>query len=172
MTQTMRRWCGCIGAGLLLLSGCASGNVPASQRGFFGGLSAAVTGDDARRAQSLENTAAREEAVAGQAAQRATAAQTQASITSGQVRAAEQRLAALQKTLREQRATLDQLRRQANLSPSASAEGARLQQQIDALERDRRDATNRVGGPTPATVQQLEQRSQELSTSLEQFKRM
>ena len=158
--------------GLLLLTGCAGGNVPPSQRGFFGGLSAAMTGDDVRRAQSLENTAAQAEASAARASQRAAAAQQEADATSAQVAAAQQRLNGLQQTLRNQRATLNQLRSQSGQSPAAAAEATRLQQELDAQDRAQQEAARRVGGPSPAAVQRLDQRSRELDAALRQFQAM
>ncbi len=159
--------------GLLLLTGCAGGaNVPPSQRGFFGGLSAAVSGDDVRRAQSLENTAAQAEASAAGAGQRAAVARQEADATSAQVTAAQQRLNGLQQTLRNQRAALNQLRPQSGQSSAAAAEAARLQRELDAQDRAQQEAARRVGGPSPAAVQRLDQRSRELDAALRQFQAM
>jgi len=49
-------------APLLLLAGCAgAGAGPASERGFFTGIGAAVSGEDVRGAQRLESSAALQE---------------------------------------------------------------------------------------------------------------
>ena len=159
--------------GLLSLTGCAGGtNVPPSERGFFGGLSAAISGDDVRRAQTFENTAAQAEGAAARAGQRAAVAQQEANATSAQVAAAQQRLNALQQTLRNQRAALNQLRSQPGQSSATAAEAARLQQELDAQDRAQQDAARRVGGPSPAAVQRLDQRSRELDAALRQFQAM
>jgi hypothetical protein len=112
-------------APLLMLAGCAgAGAGPASERGFFTGIGAAVSGEDVRGAQNLENAAALQERAAQMAAERNTAAQAEAARSGAAVRASEQRLARLQRDLAAQRATLDRLRAERAQNPAAAAEGA------------------------------------------------
>jgi chromosome segregation ATPase len=157
--------------GLLLVLAACDTNAPANQRGFFGGLGAMATGNDERRAQSLENSAAQAEASTALLRQRANVAAGQAAITSGQVQAAEQRLAALDRTLRDQRVRLNQMRAQANASPTSAAEANRLDQEAERIQRDARAAASQVGGATPAQTQQLEQRSRALQSAMDQLSR-
>jgi hypothetical protein len=158
--------------GLLALAACAdAGNVPASQRGFFGGLGAMGSGSDERRAQTLENSAVQAESSANQLRQRANVAAGQAALSSGQVQAAEARLAALDRTLQDQRARLNRMRAQASASPSATAEAGRLDQEAAQIQRDARAAANQVGGPSAAQTQQLEQRTRALQSSMDQLNR-
>ena len=88
------------------------------------------------------------------------------------MRASEQRLAALQRSLAEQRRTLDRLRAERAQNPAATSEGARLQSELDALERDRRAAAARAGGPSADQVQSIERRATELDAALQRFGRI
>ncbi len=56
--------------------------------------------------------------------------------------------------------------------PAASAQTARLQSELDALERERRAAASRAGGPSIEQVQSLERRAIELETALQRFGRI
>jgi len=160
-------------APLLLLAGCAgAGAGPASERGFFTGIGAAVSGEDVRGAERLENSAALQERAAQMAAARNTAAQTEAARSGAAVRASEARLARLQSDLAQQRATLERLRAERAQNPAAAAEGARLQSELDALERDRRAAAARAGGPSSDQVQSIERRAGELDAALQRFGRI
>jgi DNA repair exonuclease SbcCD ATPase subunit len=160
-------------APLLLLAGCAgAGAGPASERGFFTGIGAAVSGEDVRGAQNLENSAALQERAAQMAAERNTAAQAEAARSTAAVRASEQRLARLQRDLAQQRTTLDRLRAERAQNPAATAEAARLQSELDALERDRRAAAARAGGPSADQVQSIERRAGELDAALQRFGRI
>jgi hypothetical protein len=153
-------------APLLLLTGCAgAGAGPASERGFFTGIGAAVSGEDVRGAQNLENAAALQERAAQMAAERDTAAQAEAARNTAAVRALEQGLA-------QQRTTLDRLRAERAQNPAATAEGARLQSELDTLERDRRAAAARAGGPSAEQVQSIERRAGELDAALQRFGRI
>jgi hypothetical protein len=155
---------------LLALAGCAgAGSGPATQRGFFSGIGAAISGEDERGAARLEGAAALKEREAEQARERADAAGKAAAQSSAEVAAARRRLANLQRTLRDQRATLDRLRAERGQSAAGSAEGARLQGELDALERDRRAAAARAGGPSAEEVQRIEQRAGELDAALRRF---
>lgn len=157
---------------LLALAACAdAGNVPASQRGFFGGIGAMASGSDERRAQSLENAAAQAESSNARLQQRANVAASQAAFTSGQVREAEQRLAALDRNLANQRAQLNRMRAQPGASPTASAEAARLDQEAARIQQDARTAARQVGGATPAQTQQLEQRARSVQSAMDQLSR-
>jgi hypothetical protein len=160
-------------APLLLLAGCAgAGAGPASERGFFTGIGAAVSGEDVRGAERLENAAALQERAAQMAAERNNAAQAEAARSGAAVRTSEARLARLQADLVQQRATLERLRAERAQNPTAAAEGARLQSELDALERDRRAAAARAGGPSADQVQSIERRAGELDAALQRFGRI
>ena len=100
------------------------------------------------------------------------ARQAEAARSGAAVRASEQRLARLQRDLAAQRATLDRLRAERAQNPAAAAEGARLQSELDALERDRRAAAARAGGPSAEQVQSIERRAGELDAALQRFGRI
>ncbi|MCA3366959.1 MAG: hypothetical protein INF79_15235 [Roseomonas sp.] len=160
-------------APLLLLAGCAgAGAGPASERGFFTGIGAAVSGEDVRGAERLENAAALQERAAQMAAELNTAAQAEAARSGAAVRASEARLARLQADLAQQRATLERLRAERAQNPTTAAEAARLQSELDALERDRRAAAARAGGPSADQVQSIERRAGELDAALQRFGRI
>ena len=160
-------------APLLILAGCAgAGAGPASERGFFTGIGAAVSGEDVRGAQQLESSAALQERAAQMAAERNAAAQAEAARTGAAVRNAEARLAAQQRSLAEQRATLERLRAERAQNPTAAAEGARLQSELDAQEREIRAAAARSGGPSADQVQRIERRAGELDAALQRFGRI
>jgi hypothetical protein len=160
-------------APLLLLAGCAgAGAGPASERGFFTGIGAAVSGEDVRGAQQLESAAALQERAALMAAERNAAAQAEAARTGAAVRNAEARLAAQQRSLAAQRATLEKLRAERAQTPAAAAEGARLQSELEAQERDIRAAAARSGGPSADQVQRIERRAGELDAALQRFGRI
>jgi hypothetical protein len=160
-------------APLLLLAGCAgAGAGPASERGFFTGIGAAVSGEDVRGAQRLESSAALQERAAQMAAERNAAAQAEAARTGAAVRAAEARLTAQQRSLAAQRATLERLRAERAQNPAAAAEGARLQSELEAQERDIRAAAARSSGPSADQVQRIERRAGELDAALQRFGRI
>ena len=160
-------------APLLILAGCAgAGAGPASERGFFTGIGAAVSGEDVRGAQQLESSAALQERAAFMAAERNAAAQAEAARTGAAVRNAEARLAAQQRSLAEQRATLERLRAERAQNPTAAAEGARLQSELNAQEREIRAAAARSGGPSADQVQRIERRAGELDAALQRFGRI
>jgi hypothetical protein len=142
--------------GLPLLAGCAdAGAGPASNRGFFGGLAAMATGNDERGAARLESTAGAQESAAQAAVTREASARQAANASSAEVAATQRRLAALQDRLRGQRATLARLRAEGSQSAERTAELARLQTQLDALEREQRGA-RRAGNPTSADLRRYE----------------
>jgi hypothetical protein len=160
-----------VGVGLLAgpLSGCADSNTaPASQRGFFGGMGAMVSGSDERRAAGMESDAAAAEARSRQLAARADAAQRDAAITSGQVRASERRLANIRGDVQRQRERLAAARANAT-SPPVAAEAARIQNEIDAIEREQRSAAASVSTLSPATLQRLEDRTRDVSRALDRL---
>ncbi|MBM3587968.1 MAG: hypothetical protein FJX33_09195 [Alphaproteobacteria bacterium] len=160
-------------APLLILAGCAgAGAGPASERGFFTGIGAAVSGEDVRGTQRLESSAALQERAALMAAERNTAAQAEAARTGAAARNAEARLAAQQRSLAEQRATLERLRAEHAQNPAAATEGARLQSELDAQNRDIRAAAARSGGPSADQVQRIERRAGELGAALQRFGRI
>ncbi len=159
--------------GLVLLAGCAgAGAGPASERGFFTGIAAAVSGEDERGAQRLESSAAMQERAAQMAAERNAAAQSEAARSGAAVRASEARLAGLQRSLTEQRATLERLRAERPQNPAAAAEAARLQSELEAQEREIRAATARAGGPSADQVKGIERRASELDAALQRFGRI
>lgn len=151
---------------LLALSGCAgAGAGPASERGFFSGIGAAVSGEDERGAARLEGAAALREREAQLAAENANRRRAEAEQSTAEVRAAQRRLATLQRTLRDQRATLERLR----ATRGQSAETTRLEGELDALDRDRRAAAARAGGPSAEEVGRIERRAGELDAALRRF---
>ena len=143
------------------LAGCASQG-PATERGFFGGVNAAITGDDERQARALENEAADREARVRAMAARADQADRDARSSTAQVQAAEQRLAALQASIQRQRYQVNALRN----SGRSMAEADRISTGLDQLERDRAAAAGRGGSIDPAALQQLEDRARALNQSL------
>lgn len=156
---------------LPLLSGCAGSSCdgPASSRGFFCGVAAMTTGADERNAARLENTAATQESAAGTAGLRASRAQTEANRTSAEVQAAQRRLEALRQNLRTQRAALERLRAEQGQSGPRAAEVARLQAQLDSLEREQRAAAQRAGGASPAAMQRLEKGADDFNAAMRSF---
>ena len=88
------------------------------------------------------------------------------------MRASEQRLTRFQGDWAQQRATLAKLRAERAQTPPTTAEGARLQSELDTLERDRRAAAARAGGPSAEQVQSIERRAGELVAALQRFGRI
>lgn len=164
MPRVLRRR-GILLAGLLL-TGCAVEGQNADQRGFFGGIGAAVSGADERNVQRLEYTARQTELEARLAQRRQQDAVLAAEASGRQVTAAERRLAALQRDIARQRATVAQLRREAQAGTPRAAEANRLEQELDALDRERRAAAGRAGD---AEVQRLEERSRAINEDVRRF---
>jgi hypothetical protein len=158
----------CVLLAATLLSGCAGSTAPASERGFFGGLGAMVTGEDERQARGLENAAAPKELRRIQARRDLQLARQQQAGSAAQLRGAQARLDALEARLAQQRAELARLR--AERGAAGAAEGARLQSELETLERARRAAGTAQGGPSAAEVQRLERRSEELARALERYR--
>jgi predicted nucleic acid-binding Zn-ribbon protein len=151
------------------VSACAdTSNTPASQRGFFGGIGAAVSGSDERRAAGLEQSATDAERKKQQLEARLGAANADAARTQVQVQAAEQRLAAVRSDLQRQKARLAAVRAGSQSGPSAE-EAARLQRELDAVERERRAAQDASSAVTPATLQNLEERTRAISLALDRL---
>lgn len=148
-----------------LLMGCQTTTQPASQRGFFSGLGAAVTGADERQARGLEQQAASEEAKAQRMAQRAAEADRQARTSGAQVRTAEQRLATLQADVENQRKRLAALKA-GRRSGVDIAEADRIQLELDELDRAQRQAAAQVSSITPGTLQSLENRARQIDSAL------
>jgi hypothetical protein len=140
---------------LLLLGGCASANAPASERGFFGGLGAAVTGADEQRARGMEAQATAAQNRALEQRSSTLAAQRRAD-------ASRQQLAAQQRANTAQEAEIARLRSQlADVQGQmAPDEAARIRREIDAAERDGRAAA------TPQQQQQAEARRQAIADAL------
>ena len=150
----------------MLLAGCAMEGQNADQRGFFTGIGAAVSGADIRNVQRLENTAQQTELEARLAQRRQENAAQAASLSGRQVAAAEQRLAALQRDLARQRATIARLRREVQAGTPPAAEVSRLERELNALEQERRAAAGRA---TQEDVQRLEERSRALNEDVRRF---
>lgn len=153
-------------AAALLAAACGPAG-PARERGFFGGLSAAVSGEDERRAQALEAEAGRAEAQALQARARAIEAERQREVSAAQVRDAERRLAALQTRIGGMRQELARL--QAERAARDGGQGAALGQRIETLERERQTA---AAAPDPATAARLERQAAEIARALETYRRL
>lgn len=124
---------------LLALGACAAAEGPAEQRGFFGGLGAAVSGADERRAQTIEAQATAEQNRALAARADALAAERRRTQSAADLQAANRRLAALDRDIARLRGELETLR--ARRGPEGAAEGARLGQELDALDRARQAPT-------------------------------
>jgi len=151
------------------VSACAdTSSTPASQRGFFGGIGAAVTGSDERRAAGLEQSAADAERKKQQLEARLGAANADAARTQAQVRAAEQRLAAVRSDLQRQKERLAALRARSQSGPSAE-EASRLQRELDAVDRERRAAQEASNAVTPATLRNLEERTHAIGLALDRL---
>lgn len=152
-----------------MASACAdTSNTPASQRGFFGGIGAAVSGSDERRAAGLEQSAADAERKKQQLEARLGAANADATRTQAQVQAAEQRLAAVRSDLQRQKERLAALRAGAQSGPSAE-EAARLQREVEAVDRERRAAQDASSAVTPATLRNLEERTRAIGVALDRL---
>ncbi len=151
------------------VSACAdTSNTPASQRGFFGGIGAAVSGSDERRAAGLEQSATDAERKKQQLEARLGAANADAARTQVQVQAAEQRLAAVRSDLQRQKERLAALRA-GSPSGSSAEEAARLQKELDALERERRAAQDASTAVTTATLRNLEERTRAIGVALDRL---
>ena len=152
-----------------VLSGCATAsNTPASERGFFGGMGAMVTGADEKRASTLEQNAATAEQRKRQLEARLQAANTDVARTNEQVQAAERRLAAIRNDIQRQRERLAALRGSTPAGPSAD-EAARLQRELDAVDRERRAAQEASGAATPETLRSLENRTRAIGLALDRL---
>jgi small-conductance mechanosensitive channel len=121
-----------------------------------------ATGNDERGAARLESTAGAQESAAQAAARREVSARQAANASSAEVAAAQRRLAALQDRLRGQRATLARLRAEGSQSAERTAELARLQTQLDALDR----AARRTGSTTAEELRRIEIGSGDLGAAL------
>jgi len=150
----------------LLLAGCAIEGQNADQRGFFTGIGAAVTGADTRNVQRLEATAQQSELETRLAQRREESAAEAAVLSSRQVSAAEQRLAAVQRDIARNRATITALRRELQAGTPRAMEASRLEQALSALDQERRAASARA---SPEDVQRLEQRSRILNEDVRRF---
>jgi TolA-binding protein len=153
-------------AGLLLAAACGPAG-PARERGFFGGLSAAISGEDERRARALEAEAGRAEAEALQARARAMEAERQRDLSAAQVGEAERRLAHLRTRISGMREELARL--QAERRGRDQGQGAALGQRLETLERERQAA---AAAPDPATAAQLERQAAEIARALESYRRL
>ena len=156
-----------LSAGVVLvaiaLSGCASTEAtPANQRGFFGGLGAAVTGSDQRRAARLDGDATVAEGRAEQLSARTVSAEREVAVTSGQVRAAEQRLAGIQGEVQRQRERLAALQR----SGAPAAEATRISNELEAIDAERRSAAASTNTVSNATLKGLEDRAKAVNLAL------
>jgi hypothetical protein len=150
----------------LAMAACADPG-PASNRGFFGGVGAMVTGQDERQAQQLEQNAAAEQRRALEQRERAQQATARQQQSTRDLQAARTRLAALDADLARQRQTLARLR--AERGEAGRSEAERLQRESDDLARARERAGQRSGGPTAADVDQLERLSRAFDESLRRY---
>jgi chromosome segregation ATPase len=150
----------------LLAAACGPAG-PARERGFFGGLAAAVSGEDERRAQALEAEAGRAEAQALQARARVIEAERQREASAAEVRAAERRLAAVQAQIDGMRRDLAAL--QAERAARDRGQGEALGQRIETLERERQAASV---APDAATAARLERQAAEIARALEAYRRL
>ncbi|MGE0746546.1 MAG: hypothetical protein AB7K86_14920 [Rhodospirillales bacterium] len=154
-------------AAVLLAAGCAQQSGPASERGFFGGLNAAVSGQDEQQAKQLENTAASEETRALEQRARTQQATRDRDASARDVQAAQARLAKLDTDLKRQRAELAKLRAQRGTAGRAEAD--RIQREADALSRAREKAAQSPSGPSQQELRELERLSGELDKALQRY---
>jgi hypothetical protein len=151
------------------VSACATpSDAPATERGFFGGIGAMVTGTDENRAANLERNAAAEEEKKRQLEERLAAANADAARTREQVEIAERRLAAIQTQVQRQKERLAALRA-GTQSSSSAAEAVRLQNELDAIDRERRAAQDARNAVTPATLRNLEDRTRAVGNALDRL---
>jgi len=146
----------------LLLTGCAVEGQNADQRGFFTGMGAAMTGADFRNVQRLESNAQQSELEVRLAQRRQDSAMQEANLSGRQVSAAERRLVAVQRDIARNRATIARLRGELQAGTPRAVEANRLDQELSALERERRAASS-------DQTQRLEQRSRELNEDVRRF---
>lgn len=151
---------------LLLAAACAPAG-PARERGFFGGLSAAVSGEDERQARALETQAGRAEADALRARAAAIDAERRREASAAQLRDAERRLAALETRIAGMQRDLAAL--QAERAARDGGQGEALNRRLETLERERREA---AAAPDPATAQRLERQAQDIGRALEAYRRL
>lgn len=167
--RAMRRSaCKVVPVGMIVLLGaCADANTPAAQRGFFGGLGAALTGQDEAQSRAREQQAATAEQRLRQNQAQLAAAQSDRARTQQQVTDARARLDGLERQLDDQRARLAGLDK-ATLSPAAQAEASRLTRESQALDEERRRLQ---GGATVnrADVERLERSSRAFGTALDRL---
>jgi hypothetical protein len=149
---------------LPLLAACAQ-NAPAGERGFFGGLGAAISGEDERQARVVESRAQTAETRALEARAAAVQAEQRQAATASAVRDAERRLATLERQIAAMRQDLATARARRPNDP----QGAALSGRIEQLDRDRAAAAR---APDPATAQRLERQGQELGRALEAYGRL
>jgi hypothetical protein len=148
----------------LLLGACAQ-NAPAGERGFFGGLGAAISGEDERQAQAAETRAQTAETRALEARAAAVQAEQRQAASASAVRDAERRLATLDRQIAAMRQDLAAARARRPNDP----QGAALSGRIEQLDRDRAAAAR---APDPTTAQRLERQGQELARALEAYGRL
>jgi chromosome segregation ATPase len=127
-----------------------------------------VTGDDEKRAATLEQNAANAEQKKQQLEARLNVANEDAARTGEQVKVAERRLAVIRNDLQQQRERLAGLRASATSGPSV-AEAARLQNEVEAIERERRAAQDASNTVTPATLRGLEDRTRAVGKALDRL---
>jgi len=150
-------------AASLALQGCADPG-PASERGFFGGMGAMMTGGDERQAAKLENTAASEQRRALEARAEAQAAAARQQQSERDLAAAKARLDAIDADIARQRQVLARLRAQRGEAGRAEAE--RLRRESDELARARARAGSQ---PSAEELQSLERLSRALDESLRRY---
>lgn len=150
----------------LLLGACAQTG-PASERGFFGGLGAAISGEDQRQAQAIEGQAQAAETRALQARASAVQAEQRQQASASAVRDAERRLANLDRQIASMRQNLAEARARRPNDP----QGAQLSGRVEALDRERAAAAA-APQADPATAQRLERQGQELNRALEAYGRL
>lgn len=150
---------------MLALAACAT-NTPASERGFFSGIGAAVSGEDERQARAVESRAQTAETRALEARAAAVQAEQRQAASASAVRDAERRLATLERSIAQMRRDLAAAR-----AGRPEAQGAALSARIDQLDRDRAAAAAQAQ-PDPATAQRLERQGTELNRALEAYGRL
>ncbi len=157
---------GCLLAGVLLLSACASDG-PASERGFFTGLGAAVSGQDEANAQRLEQDATRRQRELLEQRLATNAAQERQRTSEATLRELQGRWQALEAQLNQQRAQLARLI--AQRGARAGPEGQRLQGEIEAADRQRAQAQQQPGGPSERELREIQERVDRLGESLRRY---
>ena len=156
----------CLVAAALLLGACVTEG-PASERGFFSGIAAAVSGQDEANARRLEQDATRREREVLEQRLATQAALDRQAASERDLASMQARWQAMERQLGEQRAALARLR--AQRGAQAGPEAQRLQSEIDRVDRDRAQVQRRPGGPSETETREMQQRVDQITQALRRY---